>query len=294
MLRSMTGFGKSQLTNDLGNFNLEISSVNRKFFEVNGYLPREFQFLEFDIKKWVSESIQRGQVNYKLTVNIDTSAFTSLKSNISLARQYKNVYEQMAKELGLSNYTFDLSSILQEKNLFYMEENETKKSLYINTLESLFKAALKQLVELKEAEGNFLEIELKKNLEFLQKILFNISLNANHAVEKYKEKITSKINEWALNLPDNEDKVLREVCLYAEKADITEEITRFNSHIQRFSQTLESKEISKGKLLEFILQEMLREMNTIGSKSNDITITNFVISGKAEIEKIREQIQNIE
>lgn len=289
----MTAYARASLKTKLGQFVVEIQSVNRKFLEVNTVLPKEFVRFDTEIKKWIGELISRGQVNFKLFVNFDQLAPTTIQPNLNLARQMKQAFDLIAKDLGLkSEFTLDL--IKDQKDLIlYAEEFENEEE-YRLAIKEVVHLALSDLVKMKRLEGQTLLADIETRTHYLKTSMEQIEQLAGDAVEKQREKLIKKLNEIQPGFLENEDRLLKEICLFAEKVDISEEITRFKSHIDQFLDLLNSNHDTIGKTLEFIIQEMNRETNTIGSKASDINISKLVIGIKSELEKIREQIQNVE
>lgn len=293
MLKSMTAYGRASVTNALGRFTAEIQSVNRKYLEINMFLPKELQRFENEIRKIVSAEIVRGQIVVKLFAHFDRVSPITVSPNIPLAKQVKNAWEQIAQELQLSQ-EISLDILAAQENLLdYNEEMENEEEYRSVVLEAI-KQALKQFLQMRLQEGKALQEDITKRLAKLQDCIGQIEKKAPTATERYRQKLLERINELVPGMTENEERVLREVCVYADKIDITEEITRFNSHLNQCSTLINSSATHVGKTFEFLLQEMGREVNTIGSKSSDIDAAKYVIEMKTELERIREQIQNIE
>lgn len=292
MLKSMTAYARASLKKNAGQFVVEIQSLNRKFLEVNTNLPKELIRFDVEIKKWISELIFRGQINFKLFVSFDAITPITIKPNLNLVRQMKQAFDLIAKDLNIKE-EFKLDLIKGEKDIFlYAEEFENEEEYRLAIKEAVF-SALNDLVKMKMTEGQALLEDIQSRIHHIQKFIDQIALLAPDATEKQREKLFRKLGEISA-LHENEERLMKEICLFAEKVDIAEELTRFKSHIEQFLDLLNSNNDTIGKTLEFIIQEMNRETNTIGSKASDINISKLVIEIKSELERIREQIQNVE
>jgi len=292
MLKSMTAYGRASLKNSLGLFTAEIQSVNRKFLEVNSYLPSEFARFDNEIKKSVSALVARGLVNVKLAFLPESKTTVAIRPNIPLAKQLKNAWDEIAKELKTEDI-FELELLQNEKNLMIYTEDLTDESLYLESILTVLSAAMRQLVAMKDKEGQELQRDILVRLEKLKIAIEGIDRLAPDAVLRFRKKLVDRIQEAVPGAAD-EERLLREVAIYAERVDIVEEITRFRSHLSQFSDLIASSHTSIGKTLEFIIQELNRETNTIGSKASDVEVTRYVVEIKSELERIREQIQNVE
>lgn len=296
MLKSMTAYSRSILTHSFGRFNLEIQSINRKFLEINTLLPKALVRFDSEIKKQISEKIHRGQINVRLDVAFDQGAAIQVVPNLTLATQLKSAWDQIATHIGIANAEFPLSLLSQEKGILTLEEDIQDEEQIKKVLQNLIGEGIVQLLEMKNREGQALQADIVKRLDQLQQLIDAIERKAPDAIQKYKDKLFKKIQEVIekSSLMETDERLLKEICLFAEKVDIAEEITRFNSHLMQFRYVLDSNQQAVGKTLEFIVQELNREINTIGSKSADAAIAHYVIDAKTELERIREQIQNVE
>lgn len=293
MLKSMTAYGRASLTTAVGRFTVEIQSVNRKHLEINMFLSKELQRFEHAIRKTLSSAITRGQITVKLFAHFDQTSPVTVSPNIPLARQMKSAWETIAKELGLSP-TISLDMLAnQEDLLVYDEELQNEETYRVSVLEVL-ETALNKFKQMRLREGEALQEDIAGRLKHLRDCIDKIAVKAPTATAKYRQKLLERINEVVPGAVENEERILREVCLYAEKIDIAEEITRFNSHLGQCADLLQSDNAHVGKTFEFLLQELGRETNTIGSKSSDIDVAKLVIEIKSDLERMREQIQNVE
>lgn len=294
MLKSMTAYGRSSIKVDVGLIVVEIQSVNRKHLEINVLLPKELEHFEIEVKKWVSPSISRGNVTIKITASFDNKVPFTVRPNLPLALQVKQAWDQIAKHLQVNGCEFDLSLLADVEDIFIIEQNRENEEIYREFLKKAVELAMKGFVHMKIHEGAALQTDIAGRLVKIHQFVKMVEERTPFASQKYREKLIARLEEILPGHIENEERILREVAVFAEKIDITEEITRFFCHLTRFEEMMQSDLIGVGKTLEFILQELSREINTIGNKSSDLDIARYVIDIKSELERIREQIQNIE
>lgn len=298
MLKSMTAYARTSQRFSFGQITAEIHCVNRKHLEINNFLPKEFTRYDGDIKKWIANDIGRGQVNIKISVSYDTAGPTTILPNLIYTRQLHTALNTIAEDLGVPLDAQTLFSILaQQKDILILEESEQNEELYRQALQEVVSSSLGKLLAMKLFEGHTLYLDILDRFKTVIALVNSIEAKSPEIALLYRSRLKDRIAE-ALISPEHEDKILREVCSYAERIDIAEEITRLKSHLNQVHQLLEQKTStdnrSTGKMLEFLLQELNREANTIGSKSINSEISHHVIDIKGELERIREQIQNIE
>lgn len=293
MLKSMTAYGRAMTSSLLGRIVVEIQSVNRKFLEYIVSLPPELQHLEMEIRKKVSQVVGRGQIIIKISSVYEGEAPVSVIPNIALAKQMKSAWETLAKNLNIDASEFNLE-LLDRQQVLTFHDNRIEDSAYSSLLFEALGGALSQLERMKVAEGSILQSDIQSRLKVMADVINQIERLSVDATKKLRQKLTDRIHEIVPGVVENEDRILREIAFYAEKVDVTEEIIRFRAHLERMDQFLSPSETTSGKTLEFLLQELGREVNTIGSKSQDATIAHYVVDLKSEIEKIREQVQNVE
>lgn len=295
MLRSMTAYSRVSIKTKVGHFLVEIQTVNRKFLEVNLFLPKDLLRFDPEVKKWINNAISRGQVTIKISATLDQNKKQLVSPNLPLARGIKKAWDLIAEDLHLSpSQGFTLDMLVKEQGILYFEDELEDSQLYRDVLQEVVESALRELIQMKELEGANLSEYILQQWGTLKEIISQIAVKAQNAVQKYRQKLVARLEEVLPGCVENEEKILREVCIFADKIDISEEIDRFNSHLGQVKDLILSDASSIGKKLEFILQELSREMNTIGSKSQDIEIGRLVIDAKTELERIREQIQNVE
>lgn len=293
MLRSMTAYGRSSTETDIGQFVIEISSVNKKHLEIQLQMPRLLGCFEADLRRWIGAVVNRGQVNVRITPSFNDRAPLRVVPNLPLAKQLHRAWTEIQKELGVTQpFTMDL--IRNEQSLFIIDENPHDVKNFQAELERSVNAALVPFLAMKEREGSILAQELFDRAKTIAVLVKEIAGRADTAAEKMREKLVAAIEKVVPGALENEDRILREVALYADRIDISEELSRLHSHIDQLEQTVTGSGSRAGKILEFLLQEMNREINTIGSKAADIEISKRVVQIKTELERIREQVQNVE
>ena len=295
MLKSMTAYGRASLVTPLGRFTAELQSVNRKYLEINANLPKEFLRFEIDIKKWIAAAVARGQVTIRVSAVLDKTPPLVARPNLPLARQIKDAWDKIAQELNIPPGSgFTLEMLANQEDIILFDENTQDEDKFRNALQETIEKALEKLLEMKIQEGNALQQDILLRLSIIRSGVEKIALKAPLATKRFREKLIERLEEVLAGSVENEEKVLREVSVYAEKIDITEELVRLDSHLKQFAEKINTAQDSIGKTLEFLLQEMNREVTTIGSKSSELEVSQVVVELKSELERIREQIQNVE
>ena len=292
----MTGYARASFESSIGRFSIELQCVNRKHLEINTSLPKELLRYDGDIKRWISSAIGRGNVTVKINVSFDKESPLIVLPNLALIRQLKKAWETISTDLNLHISDNELLQIIShEDNLLVYDEADHDEDLYRQALKTIPEEALQRLLAMKEYEGKILHDDISSRFSKLATIIKVIEHKAPGATERYRQRLTERLKEVSTTTTDLDERLLKEVCLYAERIDIAEELVRFHSHLQQVTKLLNSNENQGvGKPLEFLIQELNREINTIGSKSSDIEVSHGVIEMKTELERIREQIQNIE
>ena len=290
-LKSMTGFGAGRARADGVSLSVELSSVNRKQLEVAVRLPPQLISFEPRLQKIVQQHLSRGRVSG--TVQLDVSdGETTVRVDEKRAAAVVSTLRSSAKKLKLDD-DLSASMLLKIPNLLEVETAEKNPNDLFQGLEKAVNIALKKLVVMRAKEGRELGDDLKARLDELETILQKIKTAAPAVLSKRRKKMFQGLEKLGLENLANDERVLKEIALLGEKSDITEEITRLTSHIKQFRARLRSGE-PVGRELDFLVQEFLREINTIGSKANDLEMTRQVVAMKTELERIREQIQNVE
>lgn len=291
MLRSMTAYGRGEATSSQGSVFIELQCLNRKYLEISISLPKEFSSFEMDLRKWVESRASRGKISVKVNARFDNGSPLTILPNLPLARELYSALQKVAKELKISE-EIKLKNLLQVPELLQYQIEPQEEHIWGRVLEEACFKALDAADEMRLLEGKAIEDDFINRLQLMASEFEKIEQHAPLVKDKYREKLNNALVEMQEGA-EFEDRILREIALFAEKSDVSEEITRFKSHLQQFAQKMKG-EGTKGKTLEFILQEMGREINTIGSKAQDIAISHAVVFVKSELERIREQVQNVE
>ncbi|GAB6088309.1 YicC/YloC family endoribonuclease [Alkaliphilus crotonatoxidans] len=293
MLKSMTGFGRGESQTKDIKFLVELKSLNHRYMDVSIKMPKLFTYLEERIRQTVKEQIKRGRVEVFIGYENIGEADVEVTADLPLAKRYLQALSQIEEQLAVKN-DITVSLIAKFPDVIRVEKQELDEDVISQCLLKGVENALEKLVEMRRIEGEGLKADILKRLNLIGSMLKDIAERSPHVVTEYRQRLTERIREIlddGYSLDDN--RIMMEVALFADKSNITEELVRFESHIRQFKGALEESD-SVGRKLDFLIQEMNREINTIGSKANDLYITNIVINVKSELEKMREQVQNIE
>lgn len=291
-MKSMTGFGKNERAVDGRKIRVEIKSVNHRFLDINIRMPRFLLFLEEDVRRYLKTILSRGRVDVFVNYSSEREDAKSVSMDMSVIRGYLSVADRIEKETGIKN-DLCVSDLIKMPDAVTFEENETDEQAVRSLLMDALKKAAAELVSAREAEGAELIKDVKKRLSDIRSLSGNIAKNEDVVLKEYRSKLKERIDALLESVPLDEMRLAQEVAIYADRCNVTEEVVRIKSHVDQFAEALKSGR-PQGRNLDFIVQELNREFNTIGSKSGDADITKMVIAGKVEIEKIREQIQNLE
>lgn len=292
MIKSMTGFGRCEVTEGNRKFTVELKSVNHRYLDVAIKMPKKFNFFESSIRNVLKEYIQRGKVDVFISYEDFSEKTATVKYNKEIAGEYLEYLRQMAEEFGLEN-DIRVSALSRYPEVFSMEEADIDEEELWKQLEKALRGAAQQFVESRVREGENLRTDLIAKLDGMLAHVDYIVERSPQIVEEYKAKIYDKVRELLSDAQAEDNRILMEVTLFADKICVDEEMVRLRSHIETTRQTL-LEGGSVGRKLDFIAQEMNREANTTLSKSNNLDISNRAIELKTDIEKVREQIQNIE
>ena len=292
MIKSMTGFGRCEYVQGDRKFTVEIKAVNHRYFDVNIKMPKKFNFFESAIRSVMKEYIQRGKVDVFITCEDDTENNFSLKYNENIAGEYLKYYRQMAQQFNLKD-DVTVSRLGSCPEVFSMEEQMVDEDEIWALLETALRGALKQFVETRTREGENLKNDLIGKLDGMLLDVDAVEKRYPQVLEEYRSRLREKVDSLLADSQMDESRRAAEVILYADKICTDEETVRLRSHIEGMKAEL-IQGGSIGRKLDFIAQEMNREANTILSKANDLQTSNLAINLKTEIEKVREQIQNIE
>lgn len=292
MVKSMTGFGRCEISEGSRKMTVEMKSVNHRYLDVNMKMPKKLNFFDASIRNLLKTYIQRGKVDLFITYEDTAESNFSLKYNQELAGEYLKYLEQMAETFHLEN-DIRVSTLSRYPEVFTMEETQVDEEELWNLLEKALRGACQQFVETRIKEGENLKKDLLAKLDTMLENVEYISVRSPEIIGEYRKKLEDKVKELLEDTHIEESRIAAEVTIFADKICVDEEIVRLKSHIEHTKMTLEEGG-SVGRKLDFIAQEMNREANTILSKANDLEVSNRAIDLKTEIEKVREQIQNIE
>ena len=292
MVLSMTGYGRARLTLHGRDITVEIKSVNSRYFEYSSRLPRGYSFLEDKLKKLVNGKIARGKAELNLTIVNVEAPDTVITPNVELARQYKAAMDEMARQLGMRN-DVTLSGLCRFPDMFSAVHAEADEAELWQDVQAVAAAALENFVAMRAAEGAKLREDVLARLCTLEKDVGVIEQTSAARVQKYTDKLYARLKELLDGRDIDDARILTEAAIFADKVAVDEETVRLRSHIRQYRDILALSE-PVGRKLDFLTQELNRETNTIGSKCNELDITRVVVEVKGEIEKIREQIQNLE
>ncbi len=291
-MRSMTGYGKGTASSAGLTVTAEIKTVNHKFFDWNMKMPKGFLFVEDDAKKAVAGAVSRGHVDLYLTVEKQTAEAGEYRADAALARMYVDSARQLSETLGVP-FDITASSLMKNPDIVTLSETEIDDETVRKVTLEAVSEAVSALVAMREREGAALAADLSEKLASIEASLEEVKKEAPRAVAEYRRKLRARIDEALGQLPLDEARLATEVALFADKCAIDEEISRLGAHIAAMRALIASQG-QVGRKLDFLVQEMNRETNTIGSKANDLAITERVLAMKNDIEKIREQAQNAE
>lgn len=292
MIKSMTGFGRSEVVTDERKITIELKSVNHRYLDLSIKMPRKLVFLEGAIRNLMKTYMQRGKVDVFITYEDYTLSCGALKYNKELAGEYLAYIRQMAEEFGLEN-DVKAGALSRYPDVLTMEEQSVDEDALWAVLEAPLREACEKFAQSRAREGENLKNDLIAKLDALDEKVSQVEARSPEVVDSYREKLEAKVHELLEDSQIEDSRIAAEVVLFSDKICNDEETVRLHSHIQGMKKMLEEKE-GIGRKLDFMAQEMNREANTILSKSSDLIISNIAIDLKTEIEKIREQVQNVE
>ena len=293
MIKSMTGFGRCELADGERKFTIEMKGVNHRYLDVNIRMPKKLNFFETAIRNLLKQSVSRGKVDIFITYEDLSEGQAVLKYNETLAKEYLVCLKQMEESFGLEN-DIRVSTLSRYPEVLTMEEQALDAEEIWNVLKKAMEGALEQFVETRIMEGENLKKDILSKLDGMQKLVAYIEERSPEIVKEYREKLEENVKELLEDSQIDDGRIAAEVVIFADKICTDEEVVRLKSHISHMQEVLRSEESGIGRKLDFIAQEMNREANTILSKANDLEVSNCGIDLKTEIEKVREQIQNIE
>lgn len=292
MVYSMTGYGKGNAVLNGKDITVEIKSVNHRYFEYSSRMSRFFSFLDDKIKKQINETVSRGKVEMSLTIKAVEQGDTVVEADVALAKSYYQALCAISEELGLEKPA-DVTAISRYEGVLTQNKSEEDTEQLAADVSSVVAMALEEFVNMKKAEGEKLYDDVMGRLAVIENIVSEIETIAPLRTQKYQDRLYQKLQTILQDQQIDSQRILTEAAIFADKVAVDEETVRLRSHIAQYRNIL-GGEAKQGRKLDFLTQELNREANTIGSKSNDLEITRKVVDIKSEIEKIREQIQNME
>jgi uncharacterized protein (TIGR00255 family) len=288
----MTGYGRGEIDSDGMKFSVELNSVNRKQSDIVVNLPRDLAELEPRIRQTINENISRGRTNVSVALHHGANGACRLALDTELARSYHEAMRALQNELNAPG-EITIGTILQAPGVMRLPEQVINAQEVWPAIERALRAALADLIKMREREGRHLAKDLIRRLKAIRKYLKEIRALHPDVVKKYRAALLERLQNAGLPIEINDERLVKEISFFADRADVSEELTRVESHLAQFAHHLRKNE-PVGRTLEFITQEIFRELNTLGAKANDAAISQRVVVSKAELEKIREQVQNLE
>ena len=292
MLKSMTGYGRAQKILNGRDILVEIRSVNHRYYEYSSRIPRTYSYIDEKLKALLKNSISRGKVEAAVTINNIEGKDTEIAINKGVAEGYVTALRSVSEELGLTD-DLSLSKLMKLPDIFTVQKTPDDEEQVWNDVADVAQEAVAKFVEMRSTEGERLKKDITEKADGILRMVMEVEKLSPITVENYRNRLYKKLSEVLENKDIDEQRILTEAAVFSEKIAVDEETVRLRSHISQLKNMLGSDE-AVGRKLDFIVQEMNREVNTIGSKAQDLNITKIVVDMKAEIEKIREQIQNIE
>ncbi len=292
MLKSMTGYGRAQKILNGRDILVEIRSVNHRYYEYSSRIPRTYSYIDEKLKALLKNSISRGKVEAAVTINNIEGKDTEIAINKGVAEGYVAALRSVSEELKLAD-DLSLSKLMKLPDIFTVQKTPDDEEQVWNDVAEVAQEAVDKFVEMRSTEGERLKNDITEKADGILRMVMEVERLSPITVENYRNRLYKKLSEVLENKDIDEQRILTEAAIFSEKIAVDEETVRLRSHISQLKNMLRSNE-AVGRKLDFIVQEMNREVNTIGSKAQDLNITKIVVDMKAEIEKIREQIQNIE
>jgi uncharacterized protein (TIGR00255 family) len=292
MIKSMTGYGRVETTGQGRNIVVEVKSVNHRFLEISLRMPQAFSPLEMEFKKKIGEKVKRGRIEIFVRLEAQSADAPEAILNLEIARNYFAALQRLKDEFGLQE-EIGLKTLVVFRDIFSQPAEAEINPDVLKQAAAALEDALDMLVSMRQEEGAAIYQDMQQRLDSIRGILGTINARAPQVILEYQRRLAERIKELTAGYALDDSRLAQEAAILAEKSDITEEIVRMHSHIGQFVNLLQSVE-AEGKKIDFLLQEMNREINTIGSKSNDAEIARQVIEAKSELSRLREQAQNIE
>ena len=292
MIKSMTGFGRAEQIIDGRDIIVEIRSVNHRYYEFSARVPRAYGYIEEKLKSFLNGRISRGKVEVSVSIAAVEAADTLIEINKSVAKGYVDALRSVGEELGLAD-DLTLSQLVRLPDIFTVRKTADDEEQIWNSVKTVADEAVSKFISMREAEGLKMKEDVFERADIIERLVDEVERLSPISAENYRSKLYSRLCEVLADKNIDEQRIVTEAAIFADKTAVAEETVRLKSHIRQLRDMLELSE-PVGRKLDFLIQEFNREANTIGSKAQDIAVTKIVVDLKSEIEKIREQIQNIE
>lgn len=292
MLKSMTGYGRAQKILNGRDITVEIRSVNHRYYEYTSRIPRTYSYIDEKLKALLKTGISRGKVDVAVTINNIEGKDSEIAVNKNIAEGYVSALRGIADELGLKD-DLTLSNLIKLPDIFNIQKTPDDEEMVWNDVYEVTNEALEKFIDMRGVEGKLLGENIIEKADYILEMVEKVEELSPQTVENYRNRLYKKLSEVLEDKNIDDQRILTEAAVFSEKIAVDEETVRLRSHISQLKTILESDE-AVGRKLDFIVQEINREVNTIGSKAQDLNVTKIVVEMKSEIEKIREQIQNIE
>lgn len=292
MIKSMTGYGRGEYLEENRRAVIEISAVNHRYFDANIRMPKIISFFEEEIRKYIKQYIARGKVDIYITYHSEAKEDITINVNETLCAEYVTAFRKLQKQYNLID-DISATAIAKLPDVITIEKNADDADKIWNVIKNALEKAVSSLDDMRSKEGMTLKKDLIEKAQEIDQLVIQVEERSPLVVDEYQQKIHQRIEEALQGVEIDMNRIVTEVAIFADRASIDEEITRLHSHVEQLQSILHEGSVV-GRKLDFLMQEMNREVNTIGSKSSDEIITRLVINLKSEVEKIREQVQNIE
>ena len=292
-MKSMTGFGRAEVAVGSYHFGIEIKTVNHRYLDLGIKIPRKIGFLEEGFREQIKKRIRRGRVDLYVNISEGSDAQREVVLNESLCRSYVDSFAGLGQKMGVEN-DLTLSVLARLPDVIQLEQADLDENEIKEEMQKGFNTAMDQLISMREIEGAALRLDMHEKIGALHNMIDEITSSGTDVQDVYRNKLLKRVREMIGNeIHIDETRIMMEIAIFAEKSSIDEEVVRFKSHLSQFREGLKSNEPA-GRKLDFLVQELNREINTIGSKTSDLDVSSLIIHVKSELEKVREQVQNIE
>jgi uncharacterized protein (TIGR00255 family) len=291
-MKSMTGFGRAEIIHDGRKFRAEVASVNRKQTDIVVNLPRDLAELEPQVRALVGRAVSRGRINVYIGCEVAGEQHGALKVDHLLAKQYRDALAELSEELG-TELALTGTDLLRAPGVLTVADSTIEVDAVWPSIEKVTRKAMTELIKMRRAEGKHLQEDLGEKLAALQAEVDAVKELAPSVIDTHRANLKRRLADGGVEIDLGDERILKEIGLFSDRSDISEETTRLASHFKQFAKYVRSRE-PVGRAMDFLSQELNRELNTIGSKANNASIAQHIVNAKTELEKMREQVQNVE